>query len=83
MAKPTRQEPIVLQSTRGEHARAFRERVLEIAHLDTGDCYEGYTYSASIKIFHRTCYATLFCFCDGDNVLLTVMESIYHRYFSP
>ena len=69
MAKPTRQEPIVLQSTRGEHARAFRERVLEIAHLDTGDCYEGYTYSASIKYF--TGHVT-------QHYFVSVMETMYY-----
>ena len=69
MVKPTRQEPIVLQSTRGEHARALRERVLEIADLYTGDCYEGYTYSASIKYF--TGHVT-------QHYFVSVMETIYY-----
>ena len=69
MAKPTWQEPIVLQSTRGEHARALRERVIEIADLDTSDCYEGYTYSASIKYF--TGHVT-------QHYFVSVMETIYY-----
>ena len=69
---------MVFQSMQGEHTRAIRECVLEIADLHTGACYEGYIWCVN-KIFHRTCYATLFCFHDGDNLPLTVMELIYHR----
>ena len=69
MAKPTRQEPIVLQSTWGEHARALRELVLEIADVDTGDCNEGYTYSASIKYF--TGHVT-------QHYFVSVMETMYY-----
>ena len=46
-----------------------RERVLEIADLDTGDCYEGYTYSASIKYFTR--HVT-------QHYFVSVMETIYY-----
>ena len=65
---------MVLQSTRGEHARERRERVIEIANLDTGAWYEGCIRRVN-KIFHRTCYATLFCFRDGDNLPLTVISA--------
>ena len=72
---------MVLQSTQGEHTRVIRECVLEIrADLHIPAPATKATYGASIKI-HRTCYATLFCFRDGDNLLLTVMELIYHRQF--
>ena len=59
---------MVLQSTRGEHTRARRECVLEIADLHTGACYEGYIWRVN-NIFKR--HVT-------PHYFVSVMETIYY-----
>ena len=59
---------MVLQSTQGEHTRARRECVLEIADIHAGACYEGYIWRVN-KYF--TGHVT-------PHYFVSVMETNYH-----